>query len=114
MTTGRAEHDAPLFHSKRAVQILLVIEVLLMLALIKVAGMSLHVPATYFLPVYVYVLAVPAAGTTKIVSVLYEVDDGTLPRSLRTFLFRLALLLPVVAGIIPVLLVLRFAGAFAG
>ena len=113
MTTGRAEHDAPLFHSKRAVQILLVIEVLLMLALIKMAGIRLHVPGTYFLPVYVYVLAVPTAATIKMISVLYDVDDGTLPRSLRMFLFRTALLLPIMAGIIPVLLVLRFAGAFA-
>ena len=105
-------HDAPLFHSKRAVQILLVIETLLMTVLIKVATVKLHAPDTHFLLVYLYVFAVPVAGTLRLVSVLYAVDDGTLSFKTRSMLFHAAILFPVMAGVIPVSLMLRFAGAF--
>jgi hypothetical protein len=102
-------HDAPLF-SKRALRTFLVVEALLMLALITAASYRLRQSPLAFLSVYLYVLAIPVAGTIKAISVIPDVDDGRLPPQVRQWLSSIALLYPVTAGMIPLFLILRYAG----
>jgi hypothetical protein len=99
---------APLF-SKRSLQVLLLVEFLLMVALITVKTISLGGPATRFLPVLIYVLAIPVTGTVKMILVLYETDDQEMPPKVREWLYSLALLFPVVSGLLPLFLILRYA-----
>jgi hypothetical protein len=57
------------------------------------------------------VLLIPTAGTVKMISMFNALDDGTLSPKARDWLLKLALLYPVTSGLIPLLLILRYAGA---
>jgi hypothetical protein len=101
---------APLF-SKRSLQVFLLVEFLLMLALITISTIRLGGPATRFLPVLIYVLTVPVACTIKMIMVLYETDDQEMPPKVREWLYGLPMWFPVVSGLLPLFLILRYAGA---
>jgi hypothetical protein len=81
-----------------------------MLATVAIGSFRAQRSPWDFWPVYLYIMCTPLALTTKTLMVLWEAEKKqTTPTPLMEFLARLALLLPIVAGLIPVGLVMRFA-----
>ncbi len=107
-------YDRPLFRSTRALTILLFVYFLLMIALVGAAGHRLKRPPADFLQVYLFIVAIPLFGGVKILTKLWELEnERQTPDRAMEFIYSMALLFPVASGIIPVLLILRYAGAFS-
>jgi hypothetical protein len=60
--------------------------------------------------VYLYILCVPLGGGTRILTVLWGLEkDAERPDAAMEFLFSLGLMWPVLAGVIPVGIMMRLA-----
>ena len=106
-------YDRPLFRSTRTLTIMLFVIFLLMLALVTSGSYRLKRPPSDFWQLYLYIVAVPLSGTVKTLTKLWELEkERQVPDKATEFIYSMALLFPIVSGVLPVLLVLRYAGAF--
>lgn len=103
------EYPRPMFRTVRSLTILLAISLSLMVATVAVGSISANRSPWEFWPIYLYIVCTPVAFTTKTLAVLREAERGlSEPTPMMNYLFSLAMLLPIVAGLIPVGIMMRF------
>jgi hypothetical protein len=103
-------YNRPMFRTVRALTVNLALFTFIMLAIVAVGSWQAQQSPWAFWPVYLYILCVPLAGGTKILTVLWESEKGAeRPDAIMEFLFSLGLMWPVLAGVIPVGIMMRLA-----
>jgi hypothetical protein len=103
-------YSRPMFRTVRALTVNLALLTFIMLAIVAVGSWQAQQSPWAFWQVYLYILCVPLAGGSKILSVLWESEKRvSRPDPVMEFLFSLGLLWPVLAGVIPVGIMMRLA-----